>query len=159
MELLSYWKVAKSKCFKIHDHSFQILILRAVKSSERLTFYRKDFFIKLSYENTLPDVPCDPKHIVLPLDPLKFQLPALAMQPFYEQLLDNTCGVTLDLVGSTLNWKLPSSVSLEPEDALLLQDETEKGKSFCWRNCFLLIRSTNFYLFIYFRGGMQVKTK
>lgn len=93
---------------------------------------RQDFFIKPRYENTLPDIPCDPKHILMPLNPNRFDLSPPEQISFYEQLADWNCGVSLDLVGSTLNWKpgrkAPSaSLELDPKDQLLLEDDNSKG--------------------------------
>lgn len=79
----------------------------------------------------MPDIPCEPKHILLPLKPSRFELSPAELSSFYEQLIDWNCGVSLDLVGSTVSWKpgrkAPTNLELDPKDQILLEDDNAKG--------------------------------
>ncbi|CAL8103152.1 unnamed protein product [Orchesella dallaii] len=94
---------------------------------------KQDFLIKPKYQNKLPDIPCDPKHIVLPANPKDFELTGRELNVIYTQFTGFYCGARLDLVGSALK-KKPSAKSvadgslLHHADRFLLEDDHVKEK-------------------------------
>lgn len=95
---------------------------------------RQDFFIKPKYQNTLPDIPCDPKHLLIPPDLKNFQLTFTELRPLYEQITDWNVGVAVDLVGKTFDFTLPKDSKcpedeLHPVDKLLLQPEVDEDNN------------------------------
>jgi len=93
-------------------------------------FVRNDFSIKPKYLNTLPDIPCDPKHIILPADPKEFELTTNELNRLYTQFIaDVYCGGKLDLVGSSLTdaKSKGGQEELHPADRFLMEDDDTKG--------------------------------
>ncbi|ODN05855.1 RNA polymerase II-associated factor 1 [Orchesella cincta] len=91
---------------------------------------RQDFLIKPKYQNKLPDIPCDPKHIVLPAHPNDYELTGRELNVIYKQFTDGYSGGKLDVIGECFRVKPSKSIEeeLHSVDRFLLEDDDVKDK-------------------------------
>ncbi|CAK0773094.1 hypothetical protein CVIRNUC_004029 [Coccomyxa viridis] len=94
----------------------------ATKNEDRL---RRDtpFLCPVKFRNSLPEVPCDPKMLITPLDTegiSKFQLTTLEKEMRHDLLLDSGSGIQISMLDIDRYIVPEDPPPLEPEDAALL---------------------------------------
>lgn len=86
---------------------------------------RSELVCRVKYNNSLPDIPFDPKFITYPFESTRFvQYNPTSLERAYkhELLTEHDLGVTIDLINPD-TYKIDLNSYLEPEDEKLLEDE------------------------------------
>lgn len=86
---------------------------------------RSDLVCRVKYNNTLPDIPFDPKFITYPFESNRFftYKPTSLERSFkYDLLTEHDLGVTIDLINPE-TYKIDLNANPEPEDERLLEEE------------------------------------
>ncbi|KAH3845026.1 RNA polymerase II-associated factor 1 homolog [Dreissena polymorpha] len=87
---------------------------------------RSELVCSVKYNNTLPDIPFDPKFITYPFDPTRFiqYKPTSLERSFkYDLLTEHDLGVTIDLINPD-TYKINPGAELALEDDRLLDEES-----------------------------------
>ncbi|XP_045175238.1 RNA polymerase II-associated factor 1 homolog [Mercenaria mercenaria] len=87
---------------------------------------RSELVCSVKYNNTLPDIPFDPKFITYPFDSTRFiqYNPTSLEKSFkYDLLTEHDLGVTIDLINPE-TYKINPNAYLEPEDERLLDEDS-----------------------------------
>lgn len=87
---------------------------------------RSELVCSVKYNNTLPDIPFDPKFITYPFESTRFiqYKPTSLERSFkYDLLTEHDLGVTIDLINPD-TYKINPNAYLEPEDEKLLDEES-----------------------------------
>lgn len=87
---------------------------------------RSELVCRVKYNNTLPDIPFDPKFITYPFESTRFiQYKATSLEKTfkYDLLTEHDLGVTIDLINPD-TYKINPNAYLEPEDERLLDEES-----------------------------------
>lgn len=87
---------------------------------------RSELVCRVKYNNTLPDIPFDPKFITYPFESTRFiqYKPTSLERTFkYDLLTEHDLGVTIDLINPD-TYKINPNAVLDPEDERLLDEES-----------------------------------
>ncbi|XP_055957330.1 RNA polymerase II-associated factor 1 homolog [Patella vulgata] len=86
---------------------------------------RSDLLCRVKFNNTLPDIPFDPKFITYPFESnrfIQYKPTSLERSYKYDLLTEHDLGVTIDLINPE-TYRFDHNVYPEPEDERLLEDE------------------------------------
>lgn len=86
---------------------------------------RSELVCRVKYNNTLPDIPFDPKFITYPFETNRFveyKPTSLERSYKYDLLTEHDLGVTIDLINPD-TYRIESGAYLDPEDERLLEED------------------------------------
>lgn len=134
----------------------QIAASTPIKESHQLNLLRNktDFICKMQFRNKLPDIPFDPKLLVLPLDPARHTkcIIGSSLENSYKHTLftEPDLGIPINLIDANM-YKIPPGMSgkqtLAPEDQALVDSSSalpRKGTPARPRPAVTWLRRTNY---------------
>lgn len=86
---------------------------------------RSELVCRVKYNNTLPDIPFDPKFITYPFESnrfIQYKPTSLERTYKYDMLTEHDLGVTIDLINPE-TYKLSPNIYADSEDERLLEEE------------------------------------
>ena len=93
------------------------------------TIQRKsDLLCRVKWNNTLPDIPFDPKFITYPFDSdrfTKYKATSLEKEFKHDLLTEHDLGVAIDLINPDAYGPTPIGAGRDPDDERLLEDESQ----------------------------------
>ncbi len=93
---------------------------------------RSELVCRVKYQNSLPDIPFDPKFLSYPFDPSRFvtyKPTSLERNYKYELLTEHDLGITVDLILPEIfaNPPMDETLELDPKDEKLLEEDYGAG--------------------------------